>query len=185
MLSQLSLQCDPECLVGNTFRVTLSLPEEYTRQGSHPLDWVGIYPENVPTVPGVSHGQWLYLDGGKTNVNAGYYYAGGVVQESSDVKEKEEARMAPTFNTVHLEFPRKLLPKHSGRFEVRFHRANRYGAPTAVARVRFLDGHPAKWKSAILFGILLFFTASYQFFAQFKGGMQIYVTAGLRRPDRR
>ena len=50
-----------ELLVGDAldFTITVGHPVEFSKDLKQ--DWVGIYPKNIPTLPGLSHRRWKYL----------------------------------------------------------------------------------------------------------------------------
>lgn len=109
--NDVTLTCPPECLQGETVPLELHVP----LKGRHRLDWIGVFPAGVPTMPGFSHGRWIYL---------GAHYA-----RSEAGGENEQIR---------LTIPTGKLPQHDGSFEVRFHRRNGYGRPEAFAPLKIL-----------------------------------------------
>ena len=48
--NNVSITCPPECLQGEAVSLELRVP----LKGRHRLDWVGVYPCGVPTMPGAT-----------------------------------------------------------------------------------------------------------------------------------
>ena len=65
-----------------------------------PLDWIGIYPSNVPSLPGLSHNRWKYLSPFIHNTNKGAI-------EDRVATEQDPIRFRVVFDAASL-------PNHSG-----------------------------------------------------------------------
>ena len=84
-----------EVIVGDAVEMVLECSGDRS-----PGDWVGIYPQSIPTVPGVSHGRWKYI---------------------STFSETQRDAMSPKgkkFREKHrkiIRFDPSFVPNHAGR----------------------------------------------------------------------
>ena len=74
---------------------------------------LGLYPQQLPTLPGLSHGRWRYI---------------------SACDQEKDGKIMVHFN------PSSSLPNHAGVFELRIHLENQYGEPVLRSSpIHFLD----------------------------------------------
>jgi hypothetical protein len=83
-----------EIILGESMEITLAIMGEMS-----PYDWVGIYPVNIPSLPGLSHGRWKYI--------------------STFMDHKTEngltgSKDATVPKVVKVRFEQGALPNHSG-----------------------------------------------------------------------
>ena len=145
-----SLDVAPESLVGKPLAVTLTLQAESVARCGQ-LDWLGVYNSSVPTVPGVSLGQWIYL---------GESYA--------TTPPNAEGTLV-----LQLVLPPSKLPKHQGNFDVRFHRGNGYGTPELSKQFKLLRRPISMTKRTLVLGMFLIVVALSQNLLNAKGSCPI------------
>lgn len=190
-----SLEVAPECLVGDVLEVRLVLPPDgLTTTQPHPMDWIGVYPASIPTLPGISHGRWVYLETAEAvsaesadiappgQRDTGTAISGTQPSIAANVTHGHAPKVAwrdalPAGNTLLVRFSPERLPPHAGEFEVRFHRRNGYGIPEASAHVTFLRAPRSWWRRGLLFAVLLLLVFLSQKALNAKG------TCDFRHPD--
>lgn len=111
----------------------------------HPLDWIGLYPTSIPSLPGLSHKRWRYVASGEMLDSNRFKF---VFQKNSPV-----------------------LPNHAGFFEFRIHLENSYGAPNAKSHeIHFLEAPISTAKRWTLFAIFLAAVYVFQSILNSRGG---------------
>ena len=145
-----SLDAAPESLVGKALAVTLTLDPLSASRCSN-LDWLGVYSTAIPTVPGVSLGNWIYL---------GESYA--TTQPNADGTL-----------VLRLTIPQSKMPKHQGNFELRFHRSNSYGTPEISKKFKLLRRPISLLKRGLVVGLFLIVVAGCQNMLNAKGSCPI------------
>jgi hypothetical protein len=108
------------------------------------MDWIGIYPVALPTLPGLSHGRWRYI---------------------SACEMAKDGTISVNFN------PQSSLPNHEGVFELRVHLNNEYGTPVLRSNpIHFLDAPISKVGRLILMIAFLGIVWFLQHLLNAKGG---------------
>lgn len=131
--------CDlpAEMVVGETLDVHILVSGTMS-----PLDWIGIYHVATPSLPGLSHSKWRYI-------------------ESNCIVEwvnKEDDK--PPESMILVRFYPHELPLHHGWFDVRIHTGDNYGAAHATGTFYIMDNPISPFKR---FAILLTFVAAIAF----------------------
>ena len=126
----------PELQLGHPLVLRVHLP----RSELHPscYHWLGVFPTNVPSNPGLSSGRWLYL-------------ANAAGPDSASDNELQPL----VYRTVT--FPPTSLPPHAGHFEARFHRNNSYKVECRHPFV-IVQGPLLRWRRLFLCVLLIGFT---------------------------
>ena len=145
-----SLDAAPESLVGKALAVTLTFDPLSASRCSN-LDWLGVYSTAIPTVPGVSLGNWIYL---------GESYA--------TTQPKADGTLV-----LRLTLPQSKMPKHQGNFELRFHRSNSYGTPEISKKFKLLRRPISLLKRGLVVGLFLIVVAGCQNMLNAKGSCPI------------
>lgn len=146
-----SVSAPPEIVVGEPLTVSVMAPRA---EGSHALDWVGLYPSAIPTVFGASQGRWVYLN--EQTAPPGTPHRDAIPQASSRraAVDAMKEKGAASSRVVVLEWPSHMLPTHAGEFELRVHTANGYGQPVAKCRVHVMDGKLRVGRRLVVFALM-------------------------------
>jgi hypothetical protein len=126
----------PELQLGHPLVLRVHLPRSELHPSCH--HWLGVFPTNVPSNPGLSSGRWLYL-------------ANAAGPDSASDNELQPL----VYRTVT--FPPTSLPPHAGHFEARFHRNNSYKVECRHPFV-IVQGPLLRWRRLFLCVLLIGFT---------------------------
>jgi hypothetical protein len=149
------LKAPHEVLVG----CPLDIEVEMSSDDKNPLsvtDWIGIYPSTIPTLPGLSHGRWRYING---NIDQ--------IENSHSSQNNKIFISKPEVVTIRFE-PHEL-PIHSGHFDIRIHHNNEYGNPCASLSFYMVDYPISFWRRALLVIFFVVSIASFQHILNEKG----------------
>jgi hypothetical protein len=135
------VSCPAEVLVGDPVSIVVERRGGVSGSG---LDWIGLYPVSVPSLPGLSHGRWRYLSSGERD---------------------ERGR-----TTVLFHGQSSALPSHSGAFEARVHCNNEYGEPVCKSTIHFLDAPISRVGRGAVLVLFLFTVHLMQLALNSKGG---------------
>ena len=93
-------------------------------QADASMDWFGIYPSGVRTLPGTAQGRYRYFNSPIGN-------AVGATENKDH----------PGCRVIRVRLEPHELPNHAGLFEIRIHLNNYYGTPDVKAAFYIAEAH--------------------------------------------
>lgn len=133
-----------EILVGDHLDFSIVVLQE---QADASMDWLGIYPASVPTLPGTSQGRFRYFN---NPIDA-------------------DLPLPGTHRVIKIRLEPWELPNHAGIFEARIHLNNYYGTPDLVASFYMAESPIPFYRKALFLALIVAVVHQFQHFLNAKG----------------